>query len=295
MKPSASRPSSPAPVRRTSASGAGQFLLDERGCVPAAARRRAAVPPGAACGAAAACPVLPRAAGSAATAPAGRSPAARRPGRSAVPRRRPGSSAAGGCRSLAMPAGINGRPIMYWTRIGRRSTLRPPCRFEPSAGGGRRARRRAPRRAAVQPSALPARLGHILSLDDFERPRAATCRPGVRVHLRRGRAQPLAARQRAAFERYEFVPRCWSTSRGAPPPPPLLGKRYSAPFGMAPMGISALSAYRGDLVLAQAAARENVPMIMSGSSLIRLEESCRPIPTPGSRPTCPATRPTSSP
>ena len=38
------------------------------------------------------------------------------------------------------------------------------------------------------------------------------------------------------------------------------------------MGISALSAYRGDLVLAQAAARENVPMIMSGSSLIRLEE-----------------------
>jgi L-lactate dehydrogenase (cytochrome) len=38
------------------------------------------------------------------------------------------------------------------------------------------------------------------------------------------------------------------------------------------MGISALSAYRGDLVLTQAAARENVPMIMSGSSLIRLEE-----------------------
>jgi L-lactate dehydrogenase (cytochrome) len=52
----------------------------------------------------------------------------------------------------------------------------------------------------------------------------------------------------------------------------LLGRRYSAPFGIAPMGISALSAYRGDLVQAQAAARENIPMIMSGSSLIRLEE-----------------------
>jgi L-lactate dehydrogenase (cytochrome) len=38
------------------------------------------------------------------------------------------------------------------------------------------------------------------------------------------------------------------------------------------MGISALSAYRGDLVQAQAAARENIPMVMSGSSLIRLEE-----------------------
>ena len=38
------------------------------------------------------------------------------------------------------------------------------------------------------------------------------------------------------------------------------------------MGLSALSAYRGDIVLASAAARANVPMIMSGSSLIRLEE-----------------------
>jgi L-lactate dehydrogenase (cytochrome) len=36
-----------------------------------------------------------------------------------------------------------------------------------------------------------------------------------------------------------------------------------------------LSAYRGDLVLAQAAAAENVPMIMSGSSLIRMEEVVR--------------------
>jgi L-lactate dehydrogenase (cytochrome) len=52
----------------------------------------------------------------------------------------------------------------------------------------------------------------------------------------------------------------------------LLGRRWSAPFGTEPRGISALSAYRGDLVLTQAAAAENVPMVMSGSSLIRLEE-----------------------
>jgi L-lactate dehydrogenase (cytochrome) len=38
------------------------------------------------------------------------------------------------------------------------------------------------------------------------------------------------------------------------------------------MGISALSAYRGDIVLAKAAGQMNLPMIMSGSSLIRLEE-----------------------
>ncbi|WP_252107216.1 MULTISPECIES: alpha-hydroxy acid oxidase [unclassified Halomonas] len=55
----------------------------------------------------------------------------------------------------------------------------------------------------------------------------------------------------------------------------LLGDTYRAPFGIAPMGISALSAYRGDIVQARAAAREGVPMILSGSSLIPLEEVLR--------------------
>ena len=36
-----------------------------------------------------------------------------------------------------------------------------------------------------------------------------------------------------------------------------------------------LAAYRGDLVLARAAADAGVPMIMSGSSLIALEEIAR--------------------
>lgn len=52
----------------------------------------------------------------------------------------------------------------------------------------------------------------------------------------------------------------------------LFGHRYSAPVGIAPMGIAALTGYRGDLSLAQAAAAANVPFVMSGSSLIRLEE-----------------------
>ena len=52
----------------------------------------------------------------------------------------------------------------------------------------------------------------------------------------------------------------------------LYGTRYAAPFGIAPMGISALSTYRGDLVLARAAAKCGIPMIMSGSSLIPMEE-----------------------
>src|SRR5690606_31679652 len=39
-----------------------------------------------------------------------------------------------------------------------------------------------------------------------------------------------------------------------------------------PMGLSALTAYRGDSVLAQGAGLAGLPMIMSGSSLTRLEE-----------------------
>jgi L-lactate dehydrogenase (cytochrome) len=55
----------------------------------------------------------------------------------------------------------------------------------------------------------------------------------------------------------------------------LFGRTYAAPFGLAPMGMSALAAYRGDLVLARAAAAANLPMIMSGSSLIPLEDVAR--------------------
>ncbi|WDZ96637.1 alpha-hydroxy acid oxidase [Herbaspirillum sp. WKF16] len=51
----------------------------------------------------------------------------------------------------------------------------------------------------------------------------------------------------------------------------LLGMPFKAPFGIAPMGISAMMCYRGDIVLARAARAAGIPMIMSGSSLIPME------------------------
>jgi L-lactate dehydrogenase (cytochrome) len=135
-----------------------------------------------------------------------------------------------------------------------------------------------PARAAAdnsfgKPMALPARLGHVLSLEDFEiaarrhlpRPVFAYVSGGVeRNHTLRANAR--------AFEAYEFVTRVLIDTSQRSTEAALFARNWSAPIGIAPMGISALSAYRGDLVLAQAAARENIPMIMSGSSLIRLEE-----------------------
>jgi L-lactate dehydrogenase (cytochrome) len=131
----------------------------------------------------------------------------------------------------------------------------------------------APAATAPDTMALPARLGHVLCLDDFE---AAARRhlPGpVYAYVCGGveRNQSLRANARA-FERYEFVTRVLVDTSKRSTATTLFGKTWSAPFGIAPMGISALSAYRGDLVLAQAAAREGIPMVMSGSSLIRLEE-----------------------
>ncbi|PCC23848.1 alpha-hydroxy-acid oxidizing enzyme [Halomonas sp. JB37] len=79
----------------------------------------------------------------------------------------------------------------------------------------------------------------------------------------------LANRQ--AFDRYALRPRALVDVSAISIETELLGQRYSAPFGIAPMGISALTAYRGDLVQARAAAKAKLPMILSGSSLIPLE------------------------
>ena len=119
---------------------------------------------------------------------------------------------------------------------------------------------------------VPRRLRRILSLDDFEAgarhlppPSSATSPAAART--------ALPARQPAGFAEYGFVTRVF-TSRRAQPGDDAVRPHYAAPFGIAPMGISALSAYRGDMVLARAAAAANIPMIMSGTSLIRMEDVC---------------------
>jgi L-lactate dehydrogenase (cytochrome) len=117
------------------------------------------------------------------------------------------------------------------------------------------------------------KLKHLLSLMDFER--------AARRHLPRpifgyvsGAAEDCASLHdnRAAFSEIGFVTRVLRNVSARSQQVELFGRTYASPFGVAPMGISALSAYRGDLVLASAAAAANVPMIMSGSSLIPLED-----------------------
>jgi L-lactate dehydrogenase (cytochrome) len=113
----------------------------------------------------------------------------------------------------------------------------------------------------------------ILSLDDFER--AARARlPAADLRYVSGGAEDNVTREgnRAAFDRYGFVPRVLTDVSKRNAATTLFGRQYAMPVGIAPMGIVALSAYRGDLVLARAARAANVPMVLSGTSLIRLEE-----------------------
>ncbi|NKK65692.1 alpha-hydroxy acid oxidase [Rhizobium leguminosarum] len=113
----------------------------------------------------------------------------------------------------------------------------------------------------------------VLCLDDFE------------IEARRHLPKPLfgyiagatetnaSLRHNAeAFQAYAFRPRVLRDVSKRSTETSLFGKTHAAPFGIAPMGISALMAYRGDIVLAQGADQSGIPMIISGSSLIPLEE-----------------------
>jgi len=75
-----------------------------------------------------------------------------------------------------------------------------------------------------------------------------------------------------AYTEWGFQPRVLVDVSKRNPRATFLGREWAAPFGLAPMGMSALAAYRGDIVLTEAARAAGVPAILSGSSLIRMEE-----------------------
>ncbi|MBB6133719.1 hypothetical protein HD842_001830 [Massilia aurea] len=127
----------------------------------------------------------------------------------------------------------------------------------------------APRQAAI---ALPARLCRLRCLDDFEgAARRHLPRPVFGYIAMAAETRRSFDDNRSAFDDYRFVPRVLNDVSVRSTATTLFGRDYAAPFGIAPLGLSALSAYRGDLVLARAAAHAAIPMIMSGSSLIPLE------------------------
>lgn len=121
--------------------------------------------------------------------------------------------------------------------------------------------------------AAAAVLNRVLCLDDLE-PEAKRFLPRPIFGYVAGAAEDNLTRDdnRRAFAEWAFVPRVLRDVAGRDQGAELLGRRWSAPFGIAPMGISAISAYRGDIVLARSAAAAGIPFVLSGSSLTRLED-----------------------
>jgi len=120
---------------------------------------------------------------------------------------------------------------------------------------------------------VPKSLRHFLSLNDFQ-PAAERALPKpIFAYVAGGVEDNMSERaNRTQFDRYGFVPRVLVDVSKRDQTVEIFGRTYAAPVGLAPMGISAMSSYRGDIVLARTGMDANVPAIMSGSSLIRLEE-----------------------
>lgn len=119
----------------------------------------------------------------------------------------------------------------------------------------------------------PKSLSKILSLSDFEVLAKKRLPKPLFEYVSGGCEDGQSVKaNRQSFSEYEFRTQVLIDISKRSQKITLFGKEYASPFGIAPMGITALTSYRGDLVLATAAQAANIPAIMSGSSLIKMEE-----------------------
>ena len=116
-------------------------------------------------------------------------------------------------------------------------------------------------------------LRRILSLADFELAARRHLPRPILGYAAGGAEDNIALRAAAdAYRQWSFVPRILVDVSRRSQQVELFGQSYASPFGIAPMGISALIAYEGDLALARAAEAANIPMIVSSTALTRLED-----------------------
>jgi L-lactate dehydrogenase (cytochrome) len=125
-------------------------------------------------------------------------------------------------------------------------------------------------------STVPRALRRYLCLDDFEATARRRLPKFLYGYISGGAENDAAVRDnRRALDEYGFVPRVLNDVSARNQTTTLFGKTYASPFGIPPIGSSALCAYRGDIVYARAASALNVPMILSAASLIKLEDVIR--------------------
>ncbi|WP_416362476.1 alpha-hydroxy acid oxidase [Rouxiella badensis] len=120
---------------------------------------------------------------------------------------------------------------------------------------------------------IPCKFSDLLALQDFER-HARRRLPNMIYQYVAGGVETGRGIQGnyEAYQQYAFVPRMFVDVSGRSQSVELFGHTYSHPFGVAPLGGASFVSYRADISLAKAARAMNTPMILSASSLIRLED-----------------------
>jgi len=122
-------------------------------------------------------------------------------------------------------------------------------------------------------------MDRIYSLHDFEGPARRRLPRQLFSYIHNGADEERTLKEnRNAFDRYAFVPRLLKDVSRREQKIELFGREYASPFGIAPVGLSAMWCYRGDIVLAQGAQENGIPAIMSGASLIPMETVARAAP-----------------
>ncbi len=122
-------------------------------------------------------------------------------------------------------------------------------------------------------TALPRHLRKILALQDLEEPARRYLPRPIFGYVSGGAETNAALRgNRSAFDELYFRPKSLVDVSKRSTKAALFGHTYNAPFGFSPMGGTSMVAYQGDVVLSRTAAEENLPMIMSGASLTKLED-----------------------
>ncbi|MCJ8139872.1 alpha-hydroxy acid oxidase [Falsirhodobacter halotolerans] len=121
-------------------------------------------------------------------------------------------------------------------------------------------------------SATPRHLRRYLALDDFERRARRFLPKAIYGYVAGGvETDQSLTMNRSSFTDLSFVPKVLRNVAGRDLSHPLLGVTQSLPFGIAPMGFSALVAPDGDVALARAAQEAGTLAICSAASLTPLE------------------------
>jgi L-lactate dehydrogenase (cytochrome) len=119
----------------------------------------------------------------------------------------------------------------------------------------------------------------LLSLEDFEGAARRRLPWSVFGFVAGGAEDARSLRaNREAYADYALRPRVLVDVSARSQAITLFGRPYASPFGIPPMGASALCWFEADLVLARAANAANVPFILSAPSAVPLERVIREAP-----------------